>query len=79
MDKLTCPCGAVEITVRGTPVAQFYCHCGDCRTMTSGRAGYLSHPRVICAICAEREGAPKRVIGRHKGVPHPEPRPGVRH
>jgi hypothetical protein len=36
MHKLTCPCGAVEITVRGIPVAQFYCHCDDCRTMTSG-------------------------------------------
>jgi hypothetical protein len=36
MQQLTCPCGAVEITVRGTPVAQFYCHCDDCRTMTSG-------------------------------------------
>lgn len=36
MTKVTCPCGAVEITVRGTPVAQFYCHCDDCRTMTSG-------------------------------------------
>jgi|HubBroStandDraft_1064217.scaffolds.fasta_scaffold06429_10 hypothetical protein len=29
-----------------------------------GRAGYRSHPRVICVICAEREGASKRVIGR---------------
>lgn len=36
MHTLTCPCGAVELTVRGTPLAQFYCHCDDCRTMTSG-------------------------------------------
>jgi hypothetical protein len=25
MHTLTCPCGAVELTVRGTPLAQFYC------------------------------------------------------
>ncbi len=36
MHKVTCPCGAIELTVRGTPIAQFYCHCDDCRRMTSG-------------------------------------------
>lgn len=36
MHTLTCPCGAVEFTVRGTPLAQFYRHCDDCRKMTSG-------------------------------------------
>ena len=36
MHTLTCPCGAVELTVRGAPIAQFYCHCDDCRTTTSG-------------------------------------------
>ncbi len=36
MHTLTCPCGAVELTVRGTPLAQFYCHCDDCRKMSSG-------------------------------------------
>jgi hypothetical protein len=36
MHTLTCPCSAVELTVRGTPLAQFYCHCDDCRKMTSG-------------------------------------------
>ncbi|HEY2515221.1 MAG TPA: GFA family protein [Polyangiaceae bacterium] len=36
MQTLTCPCQAVELTVRGTPLAQFYCHCDDCRKMTSG-------------------------------------------
>jgi hypothetical protein len=36
MHTLTCPCGAVELTVRGNPLAQFYCHCDDCRKMTSG-------------------------------------------
>ena len=36
MHALTCACGAVELTVRGAPLAQFYCHCDDCRKMTSG-------------------------------------------
>ena len=36
MHTLACPCALVELTVRGTPLAQFYCHCDDCRKMTSG-------------------------------------------
>lgn len=36
MHNLTCPCGGVELAVRGVPLAQFYCHCDDCRKMTSG-------------------------------------------
>ncbi len=33
---VSCPCGAVELTIEGKPLAQFYCHCADCRKMTSG-------------------------------------------
>ena len=33
---VSCPCGAIELSVRGEPVAQFFCHCDDCRKMTSG-------------------------------------------
>jgi hypothetical protein len=36
MTTFVCPCGATEVTIRGKAVAQFYCHCDDCRTMTSG-------------------------------------------
>ncbi|HEX7663389.1 MAG TPA: GFA family protein [Polyangiaceae bacterium] len=36
MQKVTCPCGAVELTIEGKPLAEFYCHCDDCRKMTSG-------------------------------------------
>ena len=28
---LACRCGAVRLRVAGEPVAQLYCHCGDCR------------------------------------------------
>ena len=31
-----CFCGAVEIEVRGEPVAQGYCHCESCRSWSAG-------------------------------------------
>ena len=33
---LTCPCGAIELKVEGKALAQFFCHCDDCRKVTSG-------------------------------------------
>ncbi len=36
MSTVTCPCGAIELSLSGAPLAQFYCHCDDCRKMTSG-------------------------------------------
>jgi hypothetical protein len=36
MHTLSCPCRAIEVVVHGAPIAQFYCHCDDCRKMTSG-------------------------------------------
>lgn len=32
----TCFCGAVELTVTGTPVAMGYCHCESCRAWSAG-------------------------------------------
>ncbi|MDO4795780.1 MAG: GFA family protein [Brachymonas sp.] len=29
---LRCPCGQVRIELGGTPIAQLYCHCDDCRS-----------------------------------------------
>jgi len=66
MHTLTCPCGAIEVTVRGVPVAQFYCHCDDCRKMTSGAYAAESvhaaaavwtlqrNPRHYCGTCGGR-------------------------
>ena len=34
--KGTCFCGAVEVTVRGTPAAMGYCHCNSCRHWSAG-------------------------------------------
>lgn len=35
MYKGGCFCGAVAFEVSGTPVAQGYCHCGDCRSWSA--------------------------------------------
>jgi hypothetical protein len=35
--EIGCWCGAVCIELRGEPLAQFYCHCGDCQ-MVHGAA-----------------------------------------
>ena len=31
MIDLYCQCGSVHLRVRGKPVAQFWCHCGECQ------------------------------------------------
>ena len=28
---IQCPCGSVHLQLTGTPIAQVYCHCDDCR------------------------------------------------
>ena len=32
----SCFCGAVQLTVRGAPVAMGYCHCDSCRSWSAG-------------------------------------------
>ncbi|MBX3620496.1 MAG: GFA family protein [Rhizobacter sp.] len=31
-----CRCGRVQLRLGSAPMAQFYCHCGDCRAATGG-------------------------------------------
>lgn len=31
-----CRCGAVQLTISGEPIAQFYCHCDDCQAVHGG-------------------------------------------
>ena len=33
---LSCRCGSVQLRVCAAPIAQFYCHCDDCRAVTGG-------------------------------------------
>jgi len=34
--QVHCPCRTVELSITGSPTAQFYCHCQDCRTVHGG-------------------------------------------
>jgi hypothetical protein len=34
--SLQCRCGQVHLHLAAAPVAQFYCHCEDCRAVTGG-------------------------------------------
>lgn len=51
--QVSCPCGRVEVEVTGPPIAQFHCHCTDCRTAHAAasvarwmlRASQLRHVR----------------------------------
>lgn len=38
MEEMTvsCRCGSVKLKINHAQVAQFYCHCGDCRAVTGG-------------------------------------------
>lgn len=36
---ITCLCGAIRLALSGEPIAQFYCHCDDCRAVHG--AAYL--------------------------------------
>jgi hypothetical protein len=29
--QASCKCGSMKVEITGEPVAQFYCHCGDCQ------------------------------------------------
>jgi hypothetical protein len=33
---LSCRCGSVRLHLSSSPIAQFYCHCADCRAVTGG-------------------------------------------
>lgn len=33
---LSCRCGSVRLKLSGSAMAQFYCHCDDCRAVTGG-------------------------------------------
>jgi len=33
---LSCQCGSVQLHLGSAPIAQFYCHCDDCRAATGG-------------------------------------------
>lgn len=62
----SCFCGAVEVTVRGEPVAMGYCHCESCRRWSAApvNAFTLWQPRAVRVT----RGAGN--IGTYKKTPH---------
>lgn len=46
--KLTCPCGAAELSIDGDAIVHFYCHCADCQR--SHGAAYV--PEIIFPVAA---------------------------
>jgi hypothetical protein len=45
-ETLRCLCGATELLVEGEPVAQFFCHCDDCKAVHGAAyIGVALYPR----------------------------------
>jgi hypothetical protein len=52
----TCFCGAVTVTVTGTPAAMGYCHCRSCRSWSAGPVNAFSlWPADAVAVTAGAE------------------------
>lgn len=49
--RVTCPCHAVEIVLASPPLAQFHCHCDDCRRVHGGAYVAVSaYPRDALTV-----------------------------
>jgi hypothetical protein len=48
MPTIECHCGAVKLSVEGSAIAQFFCHCDDCQQVHG--AGYVP----VCMYRAEQ-------------------------
>lgn len=54
--KGTCFCGAVEVETVGAPVAQGYCHCQSCRTMSGAPVrGFTLWPKDAVRVIKGEE------------------------
>jgi hypothetical protein len=54
--QLHCPCGAVQLEVRGEPLAQFFCHCDDCQIAHG--AAYVPESLYPAAAVTVTRGTP---------------------
>lgn len=62
-----CSCGAVSVTVSGTPVFQAVCSCKDCQERTGSAFGmsvYFKDENVVCYSGAPR--AYRRISAKHR-------------
>jgi hypothetical protein len=50
-----CACGGVKLAIVGEPLAQFYCHCRDCRLLHGGAytAESVYHERDVQVIAGQ--------------------------
>jgi hypothetical protein len=51
--RLTCSCGAVEITLAGTPMVQYVCHCDDCQTVHGNAYACALYPATAVEVNGE--------------------------
>ena len=48
---IQCPCGAVQLRISSAPVAQFWCHCADCRRVhNAAYVGESLYPAESVAV-----------------------------
>jgi hypothetical protein len=57
MTDVHCPCGAIHLEVSAEPIAQFFCHCADCRAVHG--AGYVPVALYPEAGAKITQGTPK--------------------
>jgi len=51
--QLKCICGAVEITLTGQPLMQYFCHCDDCQTVHGGAYACAVYPANSVEVSGE--------------------------
>ena len=62
---LSCRCGSVKLRVPKAPIAQFYCHCDDCRAATGG----TSVPLALFSSDAVTVGGGETITWTYKTLP----------
>ena len=51
IQHVQCPCGSVHLQLTGTPIAQVYCHCDDCRTAhAAAYVASVAYPTEAVAV-----------------------------
>jgi hypothetical protein len=51
--RLECSCGAVEVTLTGQAMLQYYCHCDDCQAVHGAAYACAVYPAESVAVSGE--------------------------
>ncbi|MFT3965155.1 MAG: GFA family protein [Sphingobium sp.] len=65
MVEAQCRCGEISLTIEGSPLAQVYCHCGDCQDAHG--AAYASNSVYTAGAVRVVRGEP--IVTRVKTAP----------